>query len=89
MTQVVVTHAVGDMNKWLAGGANRTAVFSKFSSGHRIFRHADGKRISIILDDVDLDKMQSTLSTPETAAAKKVDTVVDPIEVYIEVPGGK
>jgi hypothetical protein len=33
--------------------------------------------------------MQSTLSTPETAAAKKVDTVVDPIEVYIEVPGGK
>ena len=33
--------------------------------------------------------MQAVLSTPEGAAAKAEDTVIDPIEVYIEVEGGK
>ena len=33
--------------------------------------------------------METTLNTPETEAAKAKDTVVDPIEIYIEVEGGK
>jgi hypothetical protein len=33
--------------------------------------------------------MQATMGSPETANAKAADTVIDPIDVYIEVAGGK
>jgi hypothetical protein len=36
MTTVVATHAVGDMDTWLAGGDERTALFANFCTGHRI-----------------------------------------------------
>lgn len=87
MTTVVATHAVGDMDIWLAGGAVRTATFANFCSGYRIFRHPEANRISIVFDDVDLAKMQATLSTPEADAEKAAHTVIEPVEVYVEVEG--
>jgi len=39
MTAVVVTHAVGNIDTWLKGGADREELFAKFCSSHRIFRH--------------------------------------------------
>jgi len=88
MTAVVVTHAVGDFEQWLKAG-NRERLFPKFCSSYRLFKHADGKSVSVVAEGVDLAKMQALLSTPEGAAAKAEDTVIDPIEVYIEVEGGK
>ena len=44
MTAVVVTHAVGSIETWLKGGANRKEVFAKFCSSYRIFRHPDDAR---------------------------------------------
>ena len=32
MTAVVVTHAVGNIDTWLKGGADRKEVFAKFCS---------------------------------------------------------
>ena len=61
MTMVVVTHAVGDMETWLKGGEHRKAVFSKFCSNHRIFKHAETNRVSILCENVDLAKMQETM----------------------------
>jgi hypothetical protein len=89
MTTVVATHAVGNMDTWLRGGNNRKAVFANFCSSYRIFKHAEANRVSIVFENVDLAKMKATLSTPETAAAKAKDTVIDPIDIYIEVEGGK
>ena len=89
MTMVVVTHAVGDMETWLKGGEHRKAVFAKFCSNHRIFKHAETNRVSILCENVDLAKMQETMGAAETAKAKVADTVIDPIDVYIEVAGGK
>ena len=89
MTMVVVTHAVGNMETWLKGSENRKAVFSKFCSNHRIFKHAETNRVSILAENVDLSEMQETMGTAETAKAKAADTVLDPIDVYIEVEGGK
>ena len=37
MTAVVVTHAVGNIDTWLKGGADREELFAKFCSSHRIF----------------------------------------------------
>jgi hypothetical protein len=89
MTTVVATHAVGSMDTWLRGGDHRKAVFAKFCSSYRIFKHADANRVSIVCEDVDLAKMKATLSSAETAKAKAADTVIDPVDIYIEVAGGK
>lgn len=88
MTRVVATHAVGDMDTWLAGGEARAALFANFSSSYRIFKHAEKDRVSIVWDGVDVEKMQAMLASPEAAEGKVAHTVIDPIEVYIEVEGG-
>jgi hypothetical protein len=88
MTTVVVTHAVGDMEQWIKGN-NRARLFPNFCSSYRIFKHADGKHVSIVCESVDLTKMKALLSTPEAARAGAEDTVIEPIEIYIEVEGGK
>jgi hypothetical protein len=88
MTTVVASHAVGDMNKWLAGGAERAAIFRKFCGSYRIFRHASKNHVCLVWEDVDLEKMKSAMTAPETAARKAAHTVIDPIEIYIEIDGG-
>ena len=89
MTAVVITHAVGNIDTWLKGGADRKEVFAKFCSGHRIFRHPDDpNRVSIVRENVDHAKLKATLDTAETNTAKAKHTVIDPIEFYIEVDGG-
>jgi hypothetical protein len=89
MAAVVITHGVGNIDTWLKGGADRKEVFAKFCSGHRIFRHPDeANRVSIVFENVDLDKLKATIDTPETNAVKAKHTVIDPLEIYIEVDGG-
>ena len=88
MTSVVATHAVGNMDTWLGGGKVRAELFASFSSSYRIFRHAEKDRVSIVYEGVDLEKMQAVLASPEAADGKAAHTVIDPIEVYIEVEGG-
>jgi hypothetical protein len=57
MTAVVATHAVGNMDTWLKGGADQKKLFATFYSGHRIFRHPDqANRVSIVMENVDLAK---------------------------------
>ncbi len=90
MTAVVVTHAVGNIDTWLKGGADRKELFAKFCSSYRIFRHPDeASRVSIVCENVDLAKLKATMETAETNAAKAKHTVIDPLEIYIEVDGGK
>jgi hypothetical protein len=88
MTKVVATHAVGNMNTWLKGGDERKTLFKSFCSSHRVFRHTTKDRVCVVFNDVDLDKMKAMMASPETAAAKARHTVIEPIEVYVEVDGG-
>ena len=88
MTTVIVAHAVGDMKTWLAGGDERKALFKGFCSSHKIFKHASKNQVCVLLKDVDLDKMKAMMSSSETAERKAKHTVIDPIEMYIEVDGG-
>ena len=39
MPRVIATHGVGNMETWLAGGAERAEIFKQFSSAYRIYRH--------------------------------------------------
>jgi hypothetical protein len=88
MTTVVATHAVGDMDTWLAGGSERQELFKGFSSGYRIFRRAKKNEVSIVFEGVDLEKMKAMLRSSEAAQAKARHTVVDPVEIYIEIEDG-
>ena len=88
MTTVVATHAVGNMDTWLAGGSERAEIFKNFCSSYRIFKHADQNQVSLVWEGVDLEKMKAMLGSPEAADAKARHAVIDPIEIYIEVDGG-
>ena len=88
MTTVVAAHAVGDMKTWLKGGDERSALFKGFCSSYRIFKHAAKDQVCLVWSDVDLEKMKAMMNSPETAARKAKHTVIDPIDIYIEIDGG-
>jgi hypothetical protein len=88
MATVLAIHSVQNMDQWLKG-KDRERLFPTFCSSYRLFKHADGKRVGIVAEGVDLAKMQATFESPEGRAAKMADTVMDPIEVFIEIEGAK
>ena len=88
MTTVVATHAVENMDTWLGGGNTRRELFASFCTGYRIFRHAENDRVSLVFEGVDLEKMKSILNSPEAEAGKAAHSVIDPVEIYVEVDGG-
>jgi hypothetical protein len=89
MANVLVTHGVGNMDIWLKGGAEREKLFAPFCSSYRIYRHADSNRVAIASENVDLEKMGAFMSSPEVLAGMKAHTVLEPVEVFVEIPGGK
>lgn len=88
MANVVAVHNVGNFETWLAGD-HRARLFKEFCSGYRLYRMPDQKRVALVFEDVDIPKMQSLFESSEGEAAKKDDTVVDPIEVFVEIEGGR
>jgi hypothetical protein len=88
MPNVIATHAVGNMETWLAGGPERASLFQTFCSGYRIYRHADQTRVSIVWDNVDMKKFTAVLSRPAAAEAEARSTAIRPIDVYFEITGG-
>lgn len=89
MPRVIATHGVGHMETWLAGGAERAAIFKQFSSGYRIYRHSKDSKVAIVWENADLQKLEATLAHPDTEKAKAKHTVREPIEMYVEVEGGR
>ena len=89
MPRVIATHPVGSMETWLAGGAERAEIFKQFSSAYRIYRHAKENRIAIVWENADLQKLEATLAHPDTEKAKSRHTVLEPIDMYVEVEGGR
>ena len=89
MARLVVTHGVGNMETWLAKGAEREKVFAQFSSSHRVYRLQGADRVAIVSEDVDLAKMAALMPTPEMQATMKAHTVLEPLEMYVEIPDAK
>ena len=89
MPRVIATHGVGNMETWLAGGDERVAIFKQFSSGYRIYRHAKDKKVAIVWENADLQKLEAALSHPDTEKAKTRHTVLEPVDIFVEVEGGR
>ena len=87
MTTTVVSFAVGNMDTFLAGADARKANLAKFCSSYRVLKNTNADRISIVCENVDLEKMKAVLSSPETAANRAKNTVLEPMDYYIEVEG--
>ena len=89
MPNVVATHPVGNMDTWLAGGEDRARIFKQFCSAYRIYRHPKANRVAIVWENADLPKLEAALAHPDTEKAKSRHTVLEPIDIYIEVEGGR
>jgi hypothetical protein len=88
MTRVVVTHAVADIERWLAGKAERAAAIES-GSGSNVVDHVaqDGSNNYAVTADVsDLAAMGAMLSSPppEIAARTEAHGVIPPLVVYVE-----
>jgi hypothetical protein len=89
MPNVIATHAVGNMETWLAGGDERTAFFKKFCRAYRVYRHPGQAKVSVFFEDADMAKLEATFAEPAAVAAKARHTVVDPIDIYVEVQNAR
>jgi hypothetical protein len=89
MPRVIATHGVGNMETWLSGGAERAEIFKQFSSGYRIYRHAKDSKVAIVWENADMKKLEAALSHPDTEKAKTKHTVREPVEIFVEVEGGR
>ncbi|MEY8119816.1 hypothetical protein AB9F26_16380 [Falsihalocynthiibacter sp. BN13B15] len=88
MTTVIMTHNVENMETWLKGGHNRKPAFDKFCKSYKVFKHTEDDRVSIVCEGADIATMKQVLGSAETTKAKEADTVVDPIDVFVEIEGG-
>jgi hypothetical protein len=88
MPKVVITHAVQDIDRWLAGKAERAAAIES-GSGSNVADYvaADGStNVAITADVSDVDAMQAMLATPapDVAAAMESHGVIQPITAYVQ-----
>jgi hypothetical protein len=87
MPRVIATHAVGNMNSWLAGGEERAEIFKQFCNAYRVYRSPKENKVALVWEGVDLQKFETVLAHSNTEKAKARHTVLDPIEIYVEVEG--
>ena len=88
MPRVVITHAVEEMDRWLAGHAERAAAIES-GTGSNVTDHvaADGSNdIAITADVADVDALTGMLASPPPDVLAKMQEhgVVQPIRVYIQ-----
>lgn len=86
MPNVIAIHAVGNMDTWLAS-ENRARFFPQFCSSYTIYRHPSESKVAIMWEDADMAKLEATLGSPEGTAAKAADTVIEPIQIFIQIDG--
>ena len=88
MPKVVITHAVEEIERWLAGRAERAAAIeSGTGSNVTDFVAADGSNnVAITADVADVDALKGMLASPspDVLAAMQDHGVVQPITAYIQ-----
>jgi hypothetical protein len=89
MPNVILTHAVGNMETWLAGGADRAGGFKAFCTGHRVYRLADQAKVALVLENVDMAKLGALMQQPDVAAMAAKHTVIQPVEMFVEIEGAR
>jgi ketosteroid isomerase-like protein len=81
-TFVNITHEVKDKDVWLAawtGPNSRRAMFAENGAGEiKVFQSPDDpNRVGLLVEITDMDAMVAWLASPDSAAAKAEDGVID------------
>jgi ketosteroid isomerase-like protein len=81
-TFVSITHEVKDKNVWLAawtGPNSRKQIFAEHGAGEiKVFQSPDDpKRVGLLVEILDMDALMGWLNSPDSAAAKAEDGVID------------
>ena len=88
MPKFVVTHAVEDIDRWLAGKAERAAAIEGASGSNvQDYIAADGSNnIAVSGDVADVEAMNSMLTAPPPDVLEKMQShgVVPPFTAYFE-----
>lgn len=87
MAKIVAMHKVEDIDRWLAGKAERAAVISRYGTQVTDYVAMDGTNsIAVTADVHDLAGLQAMMASPspEDAAAMQRHGVIPPITAYIE-----
>lgn len=87
MPRIVATHAVVDVERWLAGKAERAATIVPYATDVTDHVAADGSnQIAITADVHDMTGLEAMMASPpaDAAAAMERHGVIPPITVYIE-----
>jgi hypothetical protein len=86
--RMVITHAVEDIERWLAGKAQRAAVIeSGTGSNVTDYVAADGSNnIAVTADVADVESVKAMLASPpaDVLASMQAHGVVPPLTAYIE-----
>jgi hypothetical protein len=90
MSSAIAVHAIENLETWL-GKDDRPAFFKQFCSSYRLYRLPDQAKVAVVLESVDVAKLQSILGAAqaEAQAAKKADTVLDSFELFVELEGAR
>ena len=88
MPKLVITHAVEDLDRWLAGQSERAAAIES-GSGSNVMDYvaADGsKNVAITADVADVAQLESMLASPPPDVLEKMQAhgVVQPITAYVQ-----
>ncbi len=89
MPRVVATHPVGKMESWHPGAEERAEIFKEFCSGYRIYRHPTENKVALVWENADPEKLETVLTHPDAERAKAKHTVLEPVEMYVEIEGGR
>jgi hypothetical protein len=88
MSNVIAVHAVGNLDTWLRED-NRPGLFKQFCSSYRLYRLPDQAKVAVVWENVDMAKLKKVLASAEAEAAKKADTVLDTLELFVELEGAR
>ena len=88
MPKVVITHGVVDVERWLAGQAERSAAIES-ASGSDVtdyVAHDGSANVAITADVADLEQLASMLAAPPPDVLEKMEAhgVVPPITAYVK-----
>ena len=88
MPKLVITHAVEDVDRWLAGQSDRAAAIES-GSGSNVTDYvaADGSnKIAITADVADVEQLKGMLASPPPEVLEKMQAhgVVQPITSYVQ-----
>ena len=88
MPKLVITHAVEDLDRWLAGQSERAAAIES-GSGSNVTDYvaADGSNnIAVTADVADVEQLKGMLASPPPEVLEKMQAhgVVQPITSYVQ-----